>query len=138
MRNKQDKTIPRKNADTVIGEGIILKDALLTGGGAIRIDGRFSGTIEIEGHLVLGEKGFLKGNVNVGSAVFAGNYSGNIRVRDTMHVTATAVLSGTFETGKLIIDKGATLNGTCNVTAAGNEAKAKTDTEAGAELKTAP
>jgi len=105
-----------KNTDTVIGEGIIFEEALLKGSGVIRIEGKFTGTISVEGHIILGEAGFVSGDVSADSALFAGKYQGNLQIRGTLHMTATAVLTGKVETGKLIIDEGAALNGTCNVT----------------------
>jgi len=112
-------TVISKNTDTIIGEGIIFENALLRGSGVIRIDGKFSGTIDIEGHIILGEKGFVDGDINADSALFAGTYQGTLSIRDTLHLTATAVLSGKVETAKLIIDEGAVLTGTCNVIKAG-------------------
>ena len=108
-----------KNMDTIIGEGIFFENAMLKGNGVIRIDGKFSGTIDIEGHIILGETGLINGDICADSALFAGNYQGTLSIRDTLHMTATAVLTGKVETAKLIIDEGAVLNGTCNVIKAG-------------------
>ena len=115
MKKQQNKTVNNKNTDTIIGEGIIFKDALLKGSGIVRIDGRFTGNIDIEGHIILGEKGFVVGDVFASSALLAGDFQGNLNIKDTLHLTPTAVLNGKVETGKLIIDEGAVLDGTCNV-----------------------
>jgi cytoskeletal protein CcmA (bactofilin family) len=115
LQKKQNMAIS-KNTDTIIGEGIIFEDAVLKGAGVIRIDGKFSGTIDIEGHIILGESGFVSGETSADSALFAGKYNGNLFIRSTLHMTATAVLTGKVETGKLIIDEGAVLTGSCNVT----------------------
>jgi cytoskeletal protein CcmA (bactofilin family) len=120
MQKKQNMTVISKNTDTIIGEGIIFENALLKGSGVIRIDGKLSGTIDIEGHIILGETGFVSGDITADSALFAGQYQGTLSIRDTLHMTASAVLSGKVETAKLIIDEGAVLNGTCSVTKFGN------------------
>jgi cytoskeletal protein CcmA (bactofilin family) len=109
-----------KNTDTVIGEGIIFEEALLKGCGVIRIDGRLSGTIDIEGHIILGETGLVSGDVNADSALLAGRFQGNLYIENTLHMTASSIVSGKIETGKLIIDEGAVLNGSCNVIKVGN------------------
>ena len=116
MLKKQNLAVSSKNTDTIIGEGIIFEEALLKGAGVIRIDGKFTGKIDIEGHIILGESGIVLGEVIADSALFAGKYQGDLSIRGTLHLTATSVLSGRIETGKLIIDEGATLIGTCNVT----------------------
>jgi len=116
MMKRNQNAAMSKNTDTIIGEGIVFENALLKGSGVIRIDGRFSGTVDIDGHVILGETGLVSGEIRADSALFAGKYQGNLFIRGTLHMTATAVLTGAIETGKLIIDEGATINGTCNVT----------------------
>ena len=115
MQKKQNKTVIGKNTDTIIGEGIIFEDAMLRGGGVIRVDGKFSGTIDIEGHIILGETGIINGDIIADSALIAGKFQGNLSIRNTLHLTASAIVSGRVETGKLIIDEGAVLDGSCNV-----------------------
>ena len=108
-----------KNSNTVIGTGIVLEAAMLKGGGIVRIDGKYTGTIDIEGHLVLGESGVLDGEVRADSALFAGAYQGYLRINETLHITSTAVLSGRIEAGTLIVDDGAVFKGDCTVTSLG-------------------
>ena len=120
MQKKQSMAVISKNTDTVIGEGIIFEEALLKGSGVIRIDGRFSGTIDLEGHIILGETGFVSGDVTADSALFAGRFQGNLYIENILHMTASSVLTGKIETGKLIIDEGAVLNGSCNVIKVGS------------------
>jgi len=117
---KQNKT-PEKNTGTVIGVGIVIEDALLKGTGIIRIDGNFQGTINLNGHVILGETGMLGGDVHAESALFAGKYEGNLHIKDTLHITSTAVLNGRVETGKIIIDEGGVFNGICNVAKANGQ-----------------
>ena len=110
-----------KNSNTVIGTGIVLEAAMLKGNGIVRIDGKYTGTIDIEGHLVLGESGVLDGEVRADSALFAGAYQGNLHIDDTLHITSTAVLSGRIEAGTLIVDDGAVFKGDCTVTTIGTQ-----------------
>ena len=112
---KQEKALSEKSTSTVIGEGIIIENAVLKGAGVIRIDGKFSGNIEIEGHIILGEKGSVIGDIHAGSALFAGKYEGNLTIADTLHLTPGAYVTGLVDTGKIIIDEDAVFNGTCNM-----------------------
>ena len=111
-----NKTVPGRNTDTIIGAGVVFENALLKGNGIIRIDGTFSGIIDIEGHIILGKTGRVIGDINADSALMAGSFQGNLYIRNTLHLTDTASLSGKVETGMLIIDEGAILDGACNVT----------------------
>ena len=121
MMKKQSKAAakavekPASSTGTVIGSGIIIEGAVLKGSGVIRIDGEFHGTVDIKGHVILGETGQVSGDVFAESALFAGKYQGNLHIKETLHVTSTAVLTGRIDTGKIIIDEGGIFNGTCNV-----------------------
>ena len=119
MQKKQNTAGYEKNTDTIIGEGIVFENTLLKGSGVIRIDGTLSGNVDIDGHVILGETGLVNADINADSALFAGRFQGNLFIRNTLHMTATAVLSGKVEAGKLIVDEGATLNGTFSVVKVG-------------------
>ena len=108
------KAIFEKSAGTVIGEGSVFENAVLKGGGVVRVDGKFFGTIDIEGHVVIGESGSINGKMCADSALIAGECHGDILVRDTLHVTPTAVLSGSVETNNIIVDEGAVFNVACS------------------------
>jgi len=113
-----DKPIERpigNTAGTILGEGIVFEGALIKGKGPIRIDGIFSGTINIEGHIVIGETGVVTGEVFAASAVFGGRYEGDLHVKNTLHITSTANLSGLIESGRVIIDEGAIIKGSCSI-----------------------
>jgi cytoskeletal protein CcmA (bactofilin family) len=113
MRNNKSPVI-EKNTGTVIGQGILIENATLTGCGVIRIDGEFSGNIDIQGRVILGETGNLRGNVKAESALFAGIYKGDICITNTLHLVSTANLDGHIETGKIVIEEGAIISATCN------------------------
>lgn len=115
---KLNKTavIDKSATGTVIGGGIVMENALLRGSGVIRVDGEFQGTIDIDGHVILGKTGVINGDIHAESALFAGKCHGNLQIQATLHITSTAVLNGRIDTGKLIIDEGGILNGICNVT----------------------
>ena len=121
-----------KNTDTVIGADIILEKATLKGGGVVRIDGQFSGTIDIQGHIAIGETGEVEGDMHAESALIAGKYRGNLNIQEVLHVTSTAALSGRVESGKLIVDEGAVFNEVTTVSKPESAAsKAKTDDSSG-------
>ena len=108
-----------KAASTIIGEGSVFEEAVLKGGGVVRIDGNFSGTIDIQGHVILGETGVFNGEIHTDSALIAGKFNGKLYIKDVLHAKPTAFLTGVARTGSLIVDQGAVFNVSCRVLRAG-------------------
>ena len=128
MRGKKhSKAFSGASTATVLGAEAIFEAATLKGSGSIRIDGKFFGTIDIKGHIVLGETGVIDGEVRADSALFAGKYKGELHVTDTLCLASTADITGRIEAGKLIVDEGAVFNGICNVTRADGASRAYSD-----------
>lgn len=108
---------------TVIGEGVTLETAKLTGEGSVRIDGKFVGDVELDGDLILGESGSVEGNVQVRSALLAGRVDGNIQCQTRLHIAGTALINGMVESQSLVVDEGAAFNGSCHMGGSGVELK---------------
>lgn len=108
-------TSPENMTGTIIGEGVVIENATISGAGVIRIDGRFSGSIDLDGHIILGENAVVSGDVTADSALFAGKYDGRLTVRNTLHLASNAHVVAHIETDKFIIDEKATFNGSCNM-----------------------
>ena len=100
---------------TVIGEGVRLKSALLSGNDSVRIDGIFEGDIRISGSLILGETGVIEGDLSAKHALIAGRITGNVFCGTTVHITATAVINGNVEAQAFVVDEGAVFNGNCKM-----------------------
>lgn len=115
FKRAQNNAQSGKDAGTVIGNGIVLENITLKGLGIIRVDGVITGDIQLEGHLILGETGKIIGEVHASSAVFFGTYEGNLYIDDTLHIASSGVIEGHIKAGKLIVDEGAALHGTCNL-----------------------
>lgn len=105
-----------ETTNTVIGEGVKLISAKLSGIGSLRIDGEFTGDIEIDGEAILGESGCVYGNITSRQALIAGKVEGFIKCKASIHATQTATISGDIEACALIIDEGANFNGSCKTT----------------------
>ncbi|MDR1652128.1 MAG: polymer-forming cytoskeletal protein [Prevotellaceae bacterium] len=80
-----------------------------------RLDGEIDGSIECKGKLVVGQRGFVKGNVICENAEISGEVSGNIIINDTLSLRATAVVSGDITTKVFVIEPNAILNGKCTM-----------------------
>jgi len=97
--------------NTVIGEGIILEAALLTGKESIRIDGTLYGNVDLNGSLILGETGIIEGKVRAKYIIAAGMIRGNIECDTIFHISSTARINGDITAKSLIVDEGGQLNG---------------------------
>jgi len=81
----------------------------------IKFDGKLEGTLITEERLVLGETGYIKGEVKCKNAVISGKIEGKIIVTELIKLEATAQIEGELITSKLAIEPGAIMNGNCTM-----------------------
>lgn len=97
--------------NTVIGEGMYLEAARMTGQESVRIDGVYKGAIEIDGSLVLGDSGSVTGDVQASYFLVAGEMNGNIKCHTQLHFASTARVIGDIHAQSLIVDEGSQVTG---------------------------
>lgn len=81
----------------------------------IRVDGTIDGTVECSGKIVIGEKGYIKGDITCLNAEILGRFEGKINTRETLALRATAQLHGEVKTRTLIVEPNAVFNGSCEM-----------------------
>ncbi len=69
------------------------------------------GEVNVEGRLVIGDKGIVRAHVNTVDALIQGIYEGNMVATGNIEITSTGRVSGNIETDSLVISKGGLLNG---------------------------
>ncbi len=79
----------------------------------VRIDGSFKGDITSSGTLVIGESGFVEGNVKVGTALINGEVKGTVDATERVELHSPARLCGDIKTPTLIIGEGTSFDGKC-------------------------
>ncbi|MCL2499376.1 MAG: polymer-forming cytoskeletal protein [Defluviitaleaceae bacterium] len=111
------KSLPSEidSPSTVIGAGVTVEAARLTGRDSVRIDGDFKGDIVLEGSLVLGENGSITGDVRANYFLVAGEVNGNIYCDTQLHFASTARVVGDVNTPNLVLDEGSQVTGRYNV-----------------------
>lgn len=97
-----------------ISTGTVIKGDI-TAQGDFRLDGRLDGNIQLNGKLVVGENGHIKGNIVCQNANIIGNVEGNISVKEVLTLHSTAVVKGDILINKLAIEPGAAFSGTCRM-----------------------
>ncbi len=79
---------------------------------SIQIECEIAGEINVEGKLVIGEKGVVRAAVNTVDAIIKGQYQGDMVVTGDVVITSTGRVSGSIVTDSLVIAKGGFFNGT--------------------------
>jgi cytoskeletal protein CcmA (bactofilin family) len=95
--------------------------------GDLRIDGKLTGTIRLEGKLVIGENGLVEGEIFCKNATVAGKLKGKIEVAELTSLLATATVEGDLYTSKLSVEPGAEFTGTCSMGAIVRKMKDQTE-----------
>ena len=97
--------------NTVIGKGMYLEAARLSGNESVRIDGIYKGQIDIDGSLVLGDSGSVTGDVRANYFLVAGEVAGNVYCSSQLHFASSAKVFGDVQASSLIVDEGAQVSG---------------------------
>jgi len=78
---------------------------------SIQIECEIAGEINVDGKLVIGEKGVVRADVHTADALIMGRYEGNMVATGNVEITSTGRVSGNIETDSLVISKGGFFNG---------------------------
>lgn len=114
-RNSTTEIIKEKiTATTLIGAGTVLKGNI-NSSGDLRIDGTLIGNINSTAKIVIGNSGVVEGDLNGDSADVVGKVTGNIRVKELLHLRNDCVVNGNIYAGKLQVEPSATFNGQCQM-----------------------
>jgi cytoskeletal protein CcmA (bactofilin family) len=98
----------------MIGPGTKIVGNIETNGD-IRIDGNIEGKINSKGKVVVGNNGFVKGEIFCVNAELSGVLEGKIVVTELLSLKASSKITGEMTVGKLSIEPGALFSGTCNM-----------------------
>lgn len=85
--------------------------------GDIRIDGSLVGNLHVQGKVVIGTSGSIKGEVNCKNSEIEGKIEGKITVVELLSFKATSSIVGDIKTRKLAIEPGAFFTGNCTMNA---------------------
>ena len=106
-------TVSRISAGTVIkGEIVSPND--------IRIDGLFEGKVISKNRVVIGESANVKGDIICENIDLWGKVEGNLFVKDTLALKDGSNVNGNLHIRRLLVELGATFNGTCKTMAEGD------------------
>jgi len=99
-----------------LGEGTEIKGEVKFSD-ILRVDGNISGKITSDsGTLLVGERGYIKANIEAGSVSVSGTVEGTITARTKVEIHPTGKVYGDVFTQALIIEHGALFDGKCHMT----------------------
>lgn len=99
---------------TILGKGSWF-EGKLTFEGTVRIDGRFSGEIQTEGTLIIGESAEVQANIRASAVVVKGKVEGDVSASESLTIQSPARVTGNLATPNLMIEKGSFFEGHCSM-----------------------
>jgi len=116
FNNKDERKVAEDatNSSNIIGKGSLLEGSIETYGN-IRIEGKVEGNVTTKSKIALGQSSRVAGNILAQNAEVAGEVRGKVEVSDLLLLKASAVIHGDIITNKLIVESGATFNGSCKM-----------------------
>ena len=116
--------------ETTIGRATTLSGDLKVDGG-LRIDGRFEGTLEVGGNVIVGEHGRVISDIDARHVTVGGAVRGNIRASGRLEILSTGQVHGDILASQVMIDEGGILQGMSLMGEAGKPALAAPSGAAG-------
>lgn len=82
--------------------------------GTLALNGKFRGQVLCADTLLVGEKGEIEAEVQVGVGIISGQIRGNITARERIELCRTARIFGNIVTPVLVMQEGVVFDGQCN------------------------
>jgi cytoskeletal protein CcmA (bactofilin family) len=102
-----------EEATSVIGENSVF-DGTFEIKGNLRVDGKFTGSVQVTETLQVGKNGFVDADVKTRNAIVAGTIKGNLNASEKITLQSGSRLEGEMVTSKLVIEEGVSFQGSCN------------------------
>lgn len=106
------KQIEDNIVNSIIGEGSEFKGEFNING-LLRIDGKFMGTIQTDGKVLIGKTGEAITDINAKVVVVGGTVKGNVFASERVIMLSTGMVKGNIITPSLIMEDGVEFEGNC-------------------------
>lgn len=100
--------------DTLIGTNTELVGNI-TSKGIIRIDGKITGNVTIQGDVFVGENACIKGDLTASNIHTAGSIEGNIFTSGILKLLSTSKLIGDIQVKSFVCEEGSIFEGRCKM-----------------------
>lgn len=102
------------SAINIIGAGTAIEGEI-SSNGDIRIDGTIRGSVTSKARVVVGSTGVVEGDVFCQNADISGTVKGKTTVSEMLFLKSQARINGDIQTGKLVVEVGASFTGNCSM-----------------------
>ncbi|HJV88772.1 MAG TPA: polymer-forming cytoskeletal protein [Holophagaceae bacterium] len=110
---KKQKPQPAPAVHTILGRDMIFKGEIIAGGKSLRVEGTVDGSIQSEGEVIVAPGGLVTGQVLAKHLVVTGKVKGTVKTTECLEIHGTGFVEGEVEVGRLVVDEGGILQGTC-------------------------
>ncbi len=100
--------------NSIIGEGAEFKGEFKING-LLRIDGKFTGTIETNGKVLIGKAGEAVSDIEARVIIVGGKVRGNIYAKERCVLLSTGYVKGNIITPSLVMEDGVKFEGKCTI-----------------------
>lgn len=118
-KNNDKKSMKEEHGSTpnvnMISNGTTIEGAVTTNND-IRIAGTLDGQLATEGKLIVSKGGLITGDVKAKEADIAGSIDGEVMVNEKLILRRSASVKGDITTKSLLVEEGATFDGSCTMT----------------------
>jgi len=90
-------------------------DGKLTFAGTVRVEGKLKGKIFAKDVLIVGNNGYVDGEIEVDTIIIDGTVRGTIRAANKLIIAPTGRFYGNLETPTFIIEDGGIFEGSCRM-----------------------
>ncbi len=98
----------------IIGAGTVIEGEIKSNGD-IRVDGTIKGSVSSKSKVVVGATGVIEGDVFCQNADISGAIMGKTTVAEMLFMKSQARINGDIQTGKLVVEVGASFTGSCSM-----------------------
>ncbi len=112
--NRAGKQAEDNIVNSIIGEGSEFKGEFKING-LLRIDGKFKGTIETNGKVLIGQNGEALTDIKARLVVVGGEVKGNIFATERVIFLSSGKIRGNIVTPSLVMEDGVKFEGNCTI-----------------------
>ena len=98
-------TLPKAHSNTIVAKGITFA-GIIRGEGAVQIEGRVEGEIDLKGSVTITTTGTVQGPITADIVRVAGEVQGSITAREHLCLERTGGVHGDVSTASLVVENG--------------------------------
>ncbi|MFH1292356.1 MAG: polymer-forming cytoskeletal protein [bacterium] len=106
----EEAQFPSDDVETVVGPSVNVEGDLSSSGNII-VKGTVTGNVNTTKHLTVEKGARIVANVKAGSATVSGEIKGNIKIKESLDLTATSKILGDITVKTLTVEPGAAIYG---------------------------